>query len=346
MPLKSRALLIFFCLLIYGCAAPQANVPENAAADKELQETGSVLHAYTALDANEAKLYIEEFEKETRVHVKWVRLSSGEVLTRLRNEKNNPQVSVWFGGPFTDFIAAKKEGLLLPYEPKINFKLPEGGYDHEHYWTGISFGAIGFVSNKEILQRKKLVPPESWDDLLKPAFHNDISMAYAYTSGTAYTILAALAQMKGEEAALKYFRALNKNIHHYNKSGSACVAQVSLGEIAVGIAFSQDILKKGIGKGFPVTMTFPKEGTGYEYAAMALLKSAPEVQLGKKFMDWMLGEKAQKIMVDSYRFPLNKNAAKNMKLKTSAYKLISFDAEKAGNEKKTLIEKWREVTAQ
>lgn len=346
MRLKKWFTLMVCIVLTCGCAAPPSDSTKDTRTYGENSSVSSILHLYTALDSNEAKLYIEEFEKETGIHVKWVRLSSGEVLTRLRNEKNNPQVSVWFGGPFTDFIAAKKEGLLIPYKPEINFKLPEGGYDSEHYWTGISFGVIGFVSNTDILKKRNLSPPASWDDLLKKEFKNDISMAYAYTSGTAYTILAALAQMKGEEAALKYFRALNNNIHHYNKSGSACVTQVSLGEIAVGIAFSQDILKKGIGKGFPVTLTFPKEGTGYEYAAMALIKGAPEVQLGKKLMDWMLSEKAQKIMVDSYRFPLNKSASKNTQLKIPDYKLISFDAEKAGNEKKELIENWREATSQ
>lgn len=341
------ALIILTGLRLTGCAPDRADNAAEQPDKTTAQNSSLTLHAYTALDSNEAKLYIEAFESETGIHVKWVRLSSGEVLTRLRNEKNNPQVSVWFGGPFTDFIAAKKEGLLLPYAPKINFKLPEGGYDAEHAWTGISFGVIGFVSNTDILKRKKIKPPESWDDLLKPEFKNDISMAYAYTSGTAYTILAALAQMKGEEAALQYFRALNRNIHHYNKSGSACVTQVSLGEIAVGIAFSQDILKKGIGKGFPVTMTFPKEGTGYEYAAMAMMKGAPEPQLAKKFMDWMLGKKAQKMMIESYRYPLRKNMPVDfLPASSPSFKLISFNAEEAGTQKKKLIEMWREATAQ
>ncbi len=331
-----------------GCALQQpGSTKEESAGTSDTSGAGGVLHLYTALDSNEAKLYIDAFEKETGIHVKWVRLSSGEVLTRLRSEKNNPQVSAWFGGPFTDYMTAKKDGLLAAYKLKASFSLPKKGYDPEHYWTGISFGVIGFASNKEALQRRKLSPPQSWDDLIKPEFVNDVSMAYAYTSGTAYTILATLVQLMGKEKALDYVKKLNKNIHHYNKSGSACVTQASLGEITVGVAFSQDILKKGISKGFPVVMTFPKEGTGYEYAAMALIRGAPEPEHGKKFMDFMLSDSAQKIMVESYRFSLNPKFPVNANdTKIPEYKLIAFDAEKASKDKKEIIEQWREITTQ
>jgi len=44
---------------------------------------GKVLHIYTAFDTEEAKYYIEAFEKETGIDVEWVRMSSGEVLARV-----------------------------------------------------------------------------------------------------------------------------------------------------------------------------------------------------------------------------------------------------------------------
>jgi iron(III) transport system substrate-binding protein len=47
-------------------------------------QAGQVLRMYTALDTAETQLYIPEFEKDTGIKVEWVRLSSGEVLARLR----------------------------------------------------------------------------------------------------------------------------------------------------------------------------------------------------------------------------------------------------------------------
>ena len=57
-----------------------------------------VLHIYTAFDTEEAKYYIEAFEKETGIDVEWVRMSSGEVLARVEAEAANPQASAWIIG--------------------------------------------------------------------------------------------------------------------------------------------------------------------------------------------------------------------------------------------------------
>src|SRR5512136_1392542 len=82
---------------------------------QSMVKAGDVLHMYTALDPNEAKVYVEAFTKDTKINVEWVRLSAGEVLTRLKAESKNPQVSVWFGGSSDEFTAGRKEGLLTPY---------------------------------------------------------------------------------------------------------------------------------------------------------------------------------------------------------------------------------------
>jgi len=57
------------------------------------------LRMYTSLDPNEAKVYIEAFIKDTGIKVDWVRMSAGEVLTRIKAEGKNPQVSITYGGP-------------------------------------------------------------------------------------------------------------------------------------------------------------------------------------------------------------------------------------------------------
>lgn len=43
----------------------------------------NVLPMYSALDTNETKLYIPEFEKDTGIKVEWVRMSAGEEKDRL-----------------------------------------------------------------------------------------------------------------------------------------------------------------------------------------------------------------------------------------------------------------------
>ena len=337
-----------FAFWLLACWETLAGEPKTRTSEVTATEgKDEALHLYTALDTNEAKIYIRAFEEESGIQVRWVRLSAGEVLVRIRSERNNPQVALWFGGPSPEFIVAKREGLLAPYAPRIDFEPPPGTFDEAHCWTGFYFGAIGFASNTEILERKGIPPPTSWYDLLKPELKGEISVAYAYTSGTANTLLAAIVQMMGEDAGFDYIARLDRNVHHYNRSGSACVTQVGFGEVAVGIAFSHDIVKKGPAKGYPVVLSFPKEGTGFEIGAMALVKGGANQVAAKRFMDWALSVRAQNLMQKWFRTPLNPKAeVAEGAITADNVKLIQFDSIWAATHRQRLVEQWREATAQ
>ena len=308
------------------------------------QAAGKVLHIYEAFDTEEAKLYIEAFEKETGIDVEFVRMSSGEVLARVQAEAANPQASVWHAGSNTSHINASTKGLLAPYKPKTDFELTDQLHAKDWTWTGFYSGAIGFVTNTKFLKEKGLKAPTSWDDLLNPAFSKNIAMAYPYTSGTAYTTYATRIQMFDLNKALDWWEKFDKqSILQYTKSGTGCIPMVGLGEVAVGIAFSHDILAKGVNKGYPVVMTFPKEGTGYEIGGLSLIKGGPEPELGKKFIDWCFTERAQNLFQKYNRLPVNPKAkvAKGS-VTLDQVKLIKYDHLWAGKNKGEMIKAWRD----
>ena len=99
-----------------------------------------VLHLLTALDPNEAKIYIAAFERSTGVKVEWVRMSAGECLARLRAESRNPQFSVWFG-------AQRRESLRV--RPVFESSGPRAAIsasaDASWNWVGFYFGTLGFA---------------------------------------------------------------------------------------------------------------------------------------------------------------------------------------------------------
>lgn len=307
-------------------------------------ENKNVLHLYGSIDSQEIPAYTEKFEKETGITVKWVRLSAGEVLARLEAEKNNPQVAVWFGGPSPEYIIADQRGLLEPYKPNFdteNWK----AHAKDWSWTGLYFGAIGFACNEKFLEQKGVKCPDSWEGLLDPAFKGQVAVAYPYTSGTSYMVVAAILKLYGEEKGWEFIRKLDGQIHHYNSSGSAAVTQVGLGEVAVGIAFSQDILKKGKAAGYPVVLSIPKEGTASEIGGIALVKGAKNQELGKKFIDWMVSEKGQTLLLNYYRVPLSpKVEASEGAVTASSVKLIGLDPQEAAKRQKEILDKWRKVT--
>jgi len=137
---------------------------------------GKVLHIYDAFDTEEAKYYIDAFEKETGIDVEFVRMSSGEVLARVEAEAANPQATVWHAGSNTSHINAASKGLLAPYKPKTDFELPDSMHAKDWAWTGFYTGAIGFVTNTDFLKKNGAKAPTSWDDLLNPAFAKNVAM--------------------------------------------------------------------------------------------------------------------------------------------------------------------------
>ena len=314
------------------------------------------LHMYTAFDVDENRIYMAAFEKShPDITIKCVRMSAGEVLARVRAEAKNPQASIWFAGPSTSHIAAAADGILAPYTGSLAWQyLPADFKDPKGLWTGFYTGFIAFATNTNFLKKHGVKAPTSWYDLLKPVFKKEIAKAYAYTSGTAYTTLISHLQAMGpkklgwDEADKEYVKKLSAQMHHYTKAGSACVTEAGLGEVAIGIAFSHDIMAKGIKKGYPVVMSFPKEGTGYEIGAVSLIKGGPEPELAKVFFDWLMTAEAQSLFQKWNRVPLNPEAepAKGLVTadKVSVIKGFGGRITWYGQRKDEMIDQWRIIT--
>jgi iron(III) transport system substrate-binding protein len=304
-----------------------------------------VLHLYTSLDAQETPAYLEAFERDTGIPVRWVRLSAGEALARLDAERGNPQVSVWFGGPSPEYIVAAQRGLLEPWRPDIDHDLAADARGTGWEWTGFYFGAIGFACNAKFLRERGLACPDSWAGLLDPALRGHISVAYPYTSGTAYVMVAALLALLGEEAGWEYIRRLDAQVGRYNSSGTAAVTQVGLGEAAVGIAFAHDILAKGVARGYPMTLSIPREGTASEIGAVALVRGGRQPEHARRFIEWLHGTDAQNLLADFHRVPLNPAAIVAAgAVKPADVQLIPVDPERAAAEQQHILARWRQVT--
>ena len=238
----------------------------------------------------------QEFEDEFGITVNYVRMSSGEALARIRAEKDNPQFDIWWGGPIDSFVAAKGEDLLVAYDsPNLkNLRDQEKFKDVDNYWAGIYVGTLGFCTNEDWLaQNPGVEAPKSWDDLLKPEFTEQVLVAHPSTSGTSYTALATVLQIRGEDAGWEYLRKYAGQMLQFTKSGAAPAKFVGQGEGAVCIVFSHDIVHEIEDNGMPLELTFPEEGTGYEIGGMGILKGAVHLDAAKKWFDWALTAETQ-----------------------------------------------------
>jgi iron(III) transport system substrate-binding protein len=128
--------------------------------------------------------------------------------------------------------------------------------------------------------------------LLKPEFKGQILVAHPSTSGTSYTAMATVLQIRGEEAGWAYIEQYAGQVLQFTKSGAAPAKFAGAGEAAVGIVFSHDIVAQ-IEAGLPLALSFPEEGTGYEVGGVAIVKGAKHLDAAQKWYDWALTAEAQ-----------------------------------------------------
>ena len=132
---------------------------DKKAEKKADPKAGKELVMYMGIVEQAAKVVASEFEKDTGIKVKFVRMSGGETLSRIRAEKNNPQASLWYGGSADSFIMAKKEGLLEAYKSPNAEKIKADFKDPDGFWTGIYQGYLGFIlTNAGLKNTRRSLP--------------------------------------------------------------------------------------------------------------------------------------------------------------------------------------------
>ncbi|SES19299.1 iron(III) transport system substrate-binding protein [Tranquillimonas rosea] len=293
---------------------------------------------------------VQEFEASHDMNINMVRLSSGEAYAKVRAEARNPQTDVWWGGTGDPHLQAAADDLTAEYRSPMLEELQPWAVTQaetsEYRTVGVYSGALGWGYNTEIFEEKGIEPPRCWEDLLDSSLQGEVQIADPNSSGTAYTTLATLVQLMGEDEAFEYLKKLDANVSQYTKSGSAPVKSAARGETGLGIVFMHDAVAQAE-EGFPIEVVAPCEGTGYEIGSMSLIAGAQNPDAAKVFYDWVLGADVQSVMPEagSYQIPSNANAtAPEAAPDLSELKLIDYDfAEFGSSERRSaLLSRWDE----
>jgi iron(III) transport system substrate-binding protein len=301
-------------------AAALASVSRVAAAQGQINIICSV-------QAEWCNMISTVYARTTGVKVNVSLKGSGEALAQIIAEKDNPKTDIWFGGTGDPHLQAAEQGLTLEYRSPSLVQL--------HEWVQQQAKQSGY---------KTLAVPRTWADLTKPEYKGDVQVANPASSGTAYTMIATLVQLMGEEKAFDYLKRLHQNVSAYSRSGTGPIKAVARGETAVSISFVHD----GPGEkmqGFPVETITPADGTGAEIGSMSIIKGARNLDASKKFYEWALTPAAQEMAAAAKQFQLPSNKAAKVDPRVPDFKKIKFinyDYAKYGAsvERRRLISRW------
>ncbi len=253
--------------------------------------TAGELILYTASNPKIEKDINAAFQKAyPDIKVNTINMSTGPITERAIAEKANPQADVIWMVNDIALEQLKEAGVLEPYEPQ-NSPVVDEFRDPDGFYVNHNATLMGMAVNTQQLKERKMPIPTTWEDLIKPIYKGQISIAAPTKSGTGLSIFSTLWDAFG----WNFIDNLHQNIFAYQSSGSAAARMCGRGEIAIGLSYDTAILQQ-VQAGVPVEMVIGrispnvKEGGG-------LLAGAPHPKEAKIFLDWLFGAEGAKIFV-------------------------------------------------
>ncbi|MFF0550586.1 2-aminoethylphosphonate ABC transporter substrate-binding protein [Streptomyces sp. NPDC004311] len=237
-----------------------------------------------------------DFTKKTGIEVKYVEGGSGEMVQRAVREKTNTQADVLITLP--PFIQqADGKGLLQPYVPQGADKVNGADKSTDGKWTSVVNNYFGFIHNKKELAEA----PKTWEELLDARYKGKLQYSTPGVAGDGTAVLIkAMHDFGGKEPAMEYLKKLQANNVGPSSSTSKLAPKTDKGELLVAngdvqMNFAQSKSMPNLGIWFPAKEGGRPTTFALPYAA-GLVAGAPHSENGRKLLDHLLGEEAQRLV--------------------------------------------------
>ena len=303
------------------------------------------LIVYTALENEQINKYLASFKEQNKdVDVKIVRDSTGIITAKLLAEGAKTPADVVWGTAASSLLVLENRGLIEPYAPKGLNRVEKMLKDSHNppAWVGIDAWECARVVNSAEAKAQGLPAIKSYQDLLKPEFKGKIVMSNPNSSGTGFLAVAGILQLMGEKKGFEYLDKLHKNIALYTHSGSAPAKKAASGEFAVGISYGYAGVNQKK-KGAPVEIVFPKEGSGWDVEANALIKKADIKPEAKIFLDWAISDKAIDALKGDYAITavmVNKTIPEGYAKNPLSQLIKKNDLRWSANNRERILKEW------
>ncbi|MFD9909923.1 thiamine ABC transporter substrate binding subunit [Streptomyces sp. NPDC059063] len=257
---------------------------------------------------NVSKDVLKDFEKQSGYKVHILKDGdAGQAVNKAILTKGNPQGDVFFGVDNTLLSRALDNGLFQPHVAKDaglvlpEYRLPKG----EKRVTPVDSGDICVNYDKKYFADKKLAPPKTFDDLVKPAYKNLLVTENASTSSPGLGFLLGTAARYGDDGWQGYWKKLKDNGVKVVDGWDQAYNQEFSGSAGGRKAKGDRPLVVSYASSPPVEVLYakprPKEaptgvatGTCFrqiEYAG--LLSNAKNAKGGKALLDFLSGKRFQ-----------------------------------------------------
>jgi len=285
----------------------------------------STLTLYTSQPNEDAQMTVTAFEKaHPDIEVKWIRDGTTKLTARL-------QAELAAGGAAPDVLliadsvtmeSLKKQDLLAAYKSPEASRYDAQLYDPQGYYYGTKLITTGIAYNT-----RAPVKPGSWQDLLKPELKNMTTLPSPLYSGAAQIHMATL--MNDPQLGFAWYEKLKANGAMPQSGNGAVMNAITSGSKGYGVLVDYMAIREKA-KGAPIGFVFPKEGVSIVTEPVAMLKNAKNPDGAKAFIDFVLSDAGQRLVLKQGYLPADANlpAPEGFPARESI-KLMPYDPAKA-----------------
>lgn len=279
-------------MLASGFVISAASFADEAPAGK--------LVVYTSQAPEIAQQTMDAFKAAyPNVQVEWTRNGTTQLMNVLRTEMMSGEAKpdVLLIADAINLGALKNENHLYSYSDAPLSHINPSFYDKDKTFFGTKIIATVIAYNTQHAQ-----PIDSWNALAVEANKGQIAVPSPLYSGAALYKLHT--DINTPSIGWSFYKKLAAiGIAPQGGNGPALKA-VASGLDKYGIITDADVIlaKK---KGSPVDLVYPKEGVSYVTEPVAIMKTAHNLPAAKAFVNFMLSEPGQKLVVEQGNRPVD-----------------------------------------
>ncbi|WP_058961911.1 ABC transporter substrate-binding protein [Type-E symbiont of Plautia stali] len=271
-----------------------------AAASHAEEAPSGKLVIYTSQAPEIAQQTVDAFKAAyPKVEVEWTRNGTTQLMNVLQTEmmSGGAKPDVLLIADAINLGALKNQNQLYSYKDAPLSHINPSFYDKDKTFFGTKIIATVIAYNTQHAQ-----PIDSWNALAVEANKGQIAMPSPLYSGAALYKLHT--DINTPTIGWNFYKKLAAiGVAPQGGNGPALKA-VASGLDKYGIITDADVIlaKK---KGSPVDLVYPKEGVSYVTEPVAIMKSVHNLPAAKAFVNFMLSEQGQKLVVEQGNRPVD-----------------------------------------
>lgn len=258
------------------------------------------LTIYLPAPAGLADNLIAEFSSQhPGVNVSHFQGTTGEILARLEAESANPIADVVILASWSDGMELERQGLLKEFTPNHADLLHPNFSNEANTMFGTSASAVGVAYNTQLFDSVNV----DWSGLSDETFHDQLVFPDPEMAGSAKDFLGGFMYAMGEEEGWQTWGQLADNGMSIPGANAAALESVVTGERGVLVAGVDWNVFAAIDRGEPIGFFYPESGTVINPRPAMILNSTNNAENAQAFMNFLLSEEAQQMVVESFLIP-------------------------------------------